>query len=69
MVRFTPSPSMCLRACIIFFAVLSPQVVIDLSKDSSIYYCGIALGGGDTHGPSLASTRPEDREVPHAPCW
>ncbi|CAM9604592.1 unnamed protein product [Pylaiella littoralis] len=36
---------------------LRPKVLIDLSKDDSIYYCGSVLGGSEDDSSSFANTR------------
>lgn len=46
-----------------FALFTTKKVLIDLSKDDSIYYCGIVLGGTDEDGPTLASTRSTDQQV------
>eukprot|EP00752_Nemacystus_decipiens_P018067 g16199.t1 len=40
-----------------------PKVLIDLSNDDSIYYCGIVLGGTDETGPAVTSTHSTDQQV------
>lgn len=37
------------------------KVLIDLSKDDSIYYCGIVLGGTEDDSSSFANTRNSDQ--------
>eukprot|EP00752_Nemacystus_decipiens_P007555 g6749.t1 len=43
--------------------VTEDSVLIDLSNDDSIYYCGIVLGGTDETGPAVTSTHSTDQQT------